>query len=45
MQGLKDAVKNGQKGSFTLTEPEKDVSWKSQFKAQNRVTIYKYLQI
>ena len=30
---------------FTLIELEKDISWKSQFKAQNRITninIFKY---
>ena len=27
------------------TESEKGISWKSQFKAQNRFTIYKNLQI
>ena len=30
---------------FSLTELEKGISWKSLFKAQNRITIYKYLQI
>ena len=27
---------------FTLTELEKDISWKSQFKAQNRIKINRY---
>ena len=30
---------------FSLAELEKGISWKSLFKAQNRITINKYLQI
>ena len=29
----------------TLAEIEKGISWKSLFKAQNRITIYEYIQI